>query len=96
MQRRLAVRASIQLAAIFLAGLAVGTWVFVAPWVVGFPAGRAGSWTSSTWSDVWIGAVVVGTSAFGLVVALALALAAALRPAQTREGRAKVVAERGS
>jgi hypothetical protein len=96
MQRRLGVRTSIQLAAIFLVGLAAGTWVFIAPWVVGFPAGRAGTWTSSTWSDVWIGAVVVGTSAFGLVVALALALAAALRPAQTREGRATAGTERGS
>jgi hypothetical protein len=96
MQRRLAIRSSIQLAAIFLAGLAVGAWVFIAPWVVGFPAGRASSWTSSTWSNVWIGAGVVGTSAFGLVVALALALAAALRPARTREGRANVGTERGS
>jgi hypothetical protein len=96
MQRRFAVRASIQLAVIFLAGLAGGAWVFIAPWVVGFPAGRAGNWTSSTWSDVWIGAVVVGTSAFGLVVALALALAGALRPTQTREGRAAAATERGS
>jgi hypothetical protein len=86
----------LQLAALFLAGLAVGAWVFIAPWVVGFPAGRSGSWTGSTWANVWVGAVVVCTSGLGLVIALGLALAAALRPPASTEGRASLGTERSS
>ena len=80
---RTAVRASFQLAVVFLIGLLVGAWVFIAPWVIGFPAGRAGDWTSTMWSNVWVGAVVVGASATGLVAALGLGLAAALRSSRT-------------
>jgi hypothetical protein len=96
MQRRLAVRVSLQLAALFLTGLAAGIWVFIAPWVVGFPAGRPGSWTGSTWANVWVGGVVVCTSALGLVITLGLALAAALRPPASTEGRAGLATEGSS
>jgi hypothetical protein len=82
-QDRTAVRASFQLAVVCLIGLLVGAWVFIAPWVIGFPAGRAGEWTSSMWSNVWVGAVVVGSSATALVTALGLGLAAAVRSLRT-------------
>jgi hypothetical protein len=76
----MSVRASVQLAVLFAAGLLAGIWTFVAPWVVGFPSGRPGQWTSSTWSTVWVAAIVIGVSAVGLVTALALAISGAPRP----------------
>jgi hypothetical protein len=99
MQDRIAVRASLQLAALSLIGLLAGAWAFVAPWVVGFPTSRPGDWTSSMWSNVWIGAVVVGSSAVGLVTALGLALAAALRSSRAERGadtRPNSVTDRGA
>jgi hypothetical protein len=75
----LSVRAFVQLALLFAAGLMAGIWTFVAPWIVGFPSVRPGQWTSSTWSAVWVGSIVIGVSAAGLVIALALAISAAAR-----------------
>jgi hypothetical protein len=85
MEVRTAVRASFQLAGLLVVGVLVGAWVFIAPWVVGFPAGRSGTWTSSMWTNVWVGAIVIGSSAVGLLAALGLALAAALRSSRTRQ-----------
>jgi hypothetical protein len=81
---RPAARAALQLTVLFAVGLLVGIWTFIAPWVVGFPSSRPGQWTSSTWSTVWVAALVVGVSAVGLVIALGLAISAALRGDQTR------------
>jgi hypothetical protein len=73
------IRAFVQLAALFAAGVLAGIWTFVAPWIVGFPSVRPGQWTSSTWSEVWVGAIVLGVSSVGLVIALALAISAVPR-----------------
>jgi hypothetical protein len=64
---------------IFLAGFGAGAWLFVAPWVVGFPPGRHGGWGAWTWSVVWAGAIVLGASGVALVTTVGLALAAATR-----------------
>jgi hypothetical protein len=55
-----------------------GVWLFVAPWVVGFPPGAQGGWSASRWSAVWAGAIVVGASGVALVTTVGLALADAL------------------
>ncbi|PZR99828.1 MAG: hypothetical protein DLM67_02735 [Candidatus Nephthysia bennettiae] len=73
------VRAFLRLAAVLAIGLLAGIWTFVAPWIVGFPSVRPGQWTSSTWSMVWVGAIVIGVSSAGMVIALALAISAAPR-----------------
>jgi hypothetical protein len=84
MDGRLAARAAFQLTVLFFVGLVVGIWTFIAPWVVGFPSNRPGAWTSSTWSTVWVGAIVVAASVVGLLTALGLALSSVLRPAAAR------------
>ena len=95
MAERTAVRASFQLAGLLVVGVLAGAWVFIAPWVLGFPAGRSGTWTSSMWTNVWVGAIVVGSSAVGLLGALGLGLAAALRSSRTRQ-RAEAQLETGA
>jgi hypothetical protein len=82
--RRGSARSAAQLAVLFALGVVAGVWTVLAPWVVGFPSGRSGSWSSSTWSAVWVGGIVVSVSAVGLVTALGLALSAALRPQPAR------------
>jgi hypothetical protein len=86
MKAREDARGAAQLAVLFAVGLVVGGWAFLSPWVVGFPAGQGGAWTSSTWAAVWVGGVVLVLSALGLVNALGLSLAAALRPVPSRPG----------
>jgi hypothetical protein len=78
---RLAARAAFQLAVLFFLGLVAGIWTFIAPWVVGFPFRQGGTWTSSTWAEAWVAAIVVAASTLGLLTALGLALSSALRPA---------------
>jgi hypothetical protein len=63
----------------FIAGLFVGAWLVIAPWAVGFPPGAHGGWSTSTWSAVWAGAIVMGVSGVTLVTTVGLALSAALR-----------------
>jgi hypothetical protein len=86
MKAREDARGAAQLAVLFAVGLVVGAWAFLSPWIVGFPSGQGGTWTSSTWAAVWVGGVVVVLSALGLVIALSLSLAAALRPLPSRTG----------
>ena len=69
-------RGSLLLAMLFLVGLLAGAWAVTAPWVVGYPAGPHGDWTSMTWASVWVGAAVVTASAAGLVLATAALLSA--------------------
>jgi hypothetical protein len=64
---------------IFLAGFFAGTWLLVAPWVVGFPPGVHGGWGASRWSTVWAGVIVVSVSGIALVTTVGLAVAAATR-----------------
>ena len=64
---------------VFAAGLLVGVWLVVSAWAVAFPPGAHGGWSVSTWSAVWVGAIVVGVSGAALVTTVGLALSAALR-----------------
>ena len=86
MRPRVDARAAAQLAVLFAVGLVIGVWAFLSPWVVGFPSDQNGSWTSSTWAAVWVGGIVVVVSGLGLVIALGLSLASALRPVPSRSG----------
>jgi hypothetical protein len=70
-----------QLAVLHLVGLAIGVWVFVSPWVLGYPD-VAGSWSRSTWASIWIGGILVTASAAGLVTCVALGARAATRTAR--------------
>jgi hypothetical protein len=63
---------SIPLVVLFVLGFAAGVWVFVSPWVLGYPL-RAG-WTSAVWTSVWAGAAVTTASAVCLVALLARVL----------------------
>jgi hypothetical protein len=60
------IRGHVQLAVLFVVGLAAGIWAFVAPWVIPYPTSN-GSWTSSIWAATWVGAAVTIASALGLV-----------------------------
>jgi hypothetical protein len=62
----------------FAAGLAAGIWVFVSPWTLGYPTPNG--WTSSVWTSVLAGAVVMTVSAVSLVVVLARGVHLALAP----------------
>ena len=81
------VRAGVRQSVVFLAGLLAGTWVVIAPWVIGYPQPDGGRWTSSEWSDVVVGAVVVAVSAAGLVAAVTHALQTLVR--QVESGRSR-------
>lgn len=80
-----AVRGLGQLAALFVAGLLAGLWAFIAPWVLGYAGGTRGGWAQHTWSNVWVGAIVIGASATGLATVTALAAHGALRVAAQRQ-----------
>jgi hypothetical protein len=54
---------------LFVLGLAAGAWIFVSPWVLGYPT--PAGWTAAVWSSVWAGAVVTVVSAVSLVALLA-------------------------
>jgi hypothetical protein len=73
------VRRSVPLLVLFVLGLAAGLWVFISPWVVGFP--MPSGWTSSVWTSVWAGAGLTVVSAACLVALLARALHVAQRSA---------------
>lgn len=65
-------RRSVPLLLLFVLGLVAGVWVFISPWVVGFP--MPSGWTTSVWTSVWAGAVVTSVSAVSLVALLARVL----------------------
>lgn len=71
-------RRSVPLLLLFVLGLVAGVWVFISPWVVGFP--MPSGWTTSVWTSVWAGAVVTSVSAVSLVALLARVLHVAQRP----------------
>ena len=71
-------RRSVPLLLLFVLGLAAGVWVFVSPWVLGYP--RPAGWTTAVWTSVWAGAVVTVVSAISLVALLARVLCLAQRP----------------
>jgi hypothetical protein len=74
---------SVPLAVLFVAGLAAGVWIFVAPWTVGYPMPHG--WTASVWTSVWVGAALVTGSSVSLVAVVAHAVRVSVR--QGRRGR---------
>ncbi len=70
-------RGSIRLSAIFLVGAAAGVWSFIEPWVIDYGFGAQHQWSPSTWSNVWIGAIIIGASVLGLVLTVSVGLRAA-------------------
>jgi hypothetical protein len=80
-------RGSIRLSVIFVLGAILGVWSFIEPWVIDYGFGARHQWSPSTWSNVWIGAVVTAASLLGLVLTVASALrgAAAASAAQRLE-----------
>jgi hypothetical protein len=72
-------RASIRFSVVFVLGAIVGVWSFIEPWVIDYGFGAKHQWSPSTWSNVWIGALVTGASLVGLVLTVATGLRAAVR-----------------
>ena len=72
-------RGSIRLSVIFVIGAMLGVWSFIEPWVIDYGFGAQHQWSPSTWSNVWIGALVTGASLVGLVLTVASGLCAAVR-----------------
>ncbi|MDP9247304.1 MAG: hypothetical protein M3O95_04345 [Candidatus Dormibacteraeota bacterium] len=72
-------RGSIRLSVIFVVGAILGVWSFIEPWVIDYGFGVQHQWSPSTWSNVWIGALVTGASLVGLVLTFATGLRAAAR-----------------
>ena len=67
---RTELRRTLPLVMLFAIGVAAGVWIFVSPWVLGYPEPARG-WTSSTWTSVWVGGALAGLSSAGLVTLLA-------------------------
>lgn len=82
-----AVRGLGQLATLFAAGLLVGSWAFSAPWLLGYPGATGGGWARPTWSNVWVGAIVIGVSALALAIVSAASIHGALRGEPDRTAR---------
>ena len=55
-------RGSIRLSVVFVLGAILGVWSFIEPWVIDYGFGGQHQWSPSTWSNVWIGAVVTAAS----------------------------------
>ena len=68
---------SLPLLVLFAAGLGAGIWIFASPWALGYPT--PGGWTTSIWTSVWVGGILVAASAVSLVALLARSLHLALR-----------------
>jgi hypothetical protein len=77
-------RGSIRLSVIFVIGAILGVWSFIEPWVIDYGFGAQHQWSPSTWSNVWIGAIVTGVSLVGLVVTVATGLRGAARASAAR------------
>ena len=72
-------RGSIRLSVVFVIGATLGVWSFIEPWVIDHGFGGQHQWSPSTWSNVWIGAIVTVASLVGLVLTYATGLRAAAR-----------------
>jgi hypothetical protein len=69
----------VRLSVAFVLGAIAGIWTFIEPWMIQYPFGTRDEWTPSTWSNVWVGAIVTGASLVGLVVTVATGLRSAVR-----------------
>ncbi len=74
----MSLRDGLQLGSLFVLGLLVGAWVFISPWVLGYPATSPGSWSPSMLSQAVVGAVVTVASAAALVAVIGRTLHLAL------------------
>lgn len=75
---RAELRRSMPLLFLFAIGLGAGVWIFVSPWVLGYPLPGT-SWTGAVWTSVWVGGILTAVSAASLVTLLARALHLAQR-----------------
>lgn len=66
---RTELRRSVPLLVLFVVGVAAGIWVFVSPWVLGYPS--PSGWGAAVWTSVGAGGVVTAVSAISLVALLA-------------------------
>jgi len=73
-------RRGVPLLLLFVVGLGAGIWVFVSPWVLGYPS--SSGWSASVWTSVWAGAVLTVASALSIVALLASMIFAAERSGQ--------------
>jgi hypothetical protein len=89
-------RGSIRLAVIFGIGAMLGVWSFIEPWVIDSGFGAQHQWSPSTWSNVWIGAVVTAASLLGLVLTVATVLRAAAAASAARRVEAELATPRRS
>jgi hypothetical protein len=78
-------RGSIRLSVIFVIGAMLGVWSFIEPWVIDYGFGAQHQWSPSTWSNVWIGALVTAASLVGLVLTVATGLRGAVRASAARQ-----------
>jgi hypothetical protein len=76
-------RRSLPWTVLFALGLALGVWIFAAPWIVGYPM-RHG-WTSSVLVSVWLGVGLALVSSLSLVVVVAHAVSVTLRARRPEE-----------
>jgi uncharacterized protein (DUF58 family) len=79
----------VSLLLLFLIGMLVAAWQFVAPWVIGFQQG----WTHATWSLIWTAALIMAVSGVALVIVFSSSVRSALQFAATRH--AATAAEEG-
>jgi hypothetical protein len=89
-------RGSIRLSVIFVIGALLGVWSFIEPWVIDYGFGAQHQWSPSTWSNVWIGAVVTAASLLGLVLTVASALRAAAAASAARRLETELTTPRRS
>jgi hypothetical protein len=87
---------SIRLSVVFVLGAIVGVWSFIEPWAIGYGFGAQHQWSPSTWSNVWIGAVVTAASLAGLVLTIAFSLRAAAAASAARRMETELAAPRRS
>jgi hypothetical protein len=89
-------RGSIRLSVIFVIGAILGVWSFIEPWVIDYGFGGQHQWSPSTWSNVWIGAIVTAASLVGLVLTVASSLRAAAAASAARRVETELATPRRS
>jgi hypothetical protein len=68
----------VRLSVLFVLGSILGIWTIIEPWVIHYPFGAQHEWSPSTWSNVWVGAIVTATSLVALVLVVAVGLRTAV------------------
>lgn len=65
--------------ALFVLGLMAGIWTVIAPFVLNWPTGAAGSWTDPVRDTVITGVVITGASAVAIVLTAGFAARSAVQ-----------------